>query len=778
MNYSIFRFTLNMHTHRSQASVSAFRGDTAVRLLINITDGGIPYLIEDGCTAVLSGTKADGTKLHNRCVIENNTTIKYDFTEQTSSCVGVANCEITLYDAEGKIVTAPKFVIVIDEREVKDDDIIDSVTEHTAVDAIFASEGARIIAEEARVEAETARSEAEASRADAEAVRIERENARSIAETARVNAETSRVTAEETRASEEATRQSNEEARVAAEAERQAHMSVIYKPKGSVDTYAELPTDATTGDVYNVVEAYDNHPSGTNWVWTGEAWDALGGTVDLSSYATKKMTEQKLDKFDGSSETGDLRFTVYGQLKGEQQNIPFSSSAKEGAIVQYTSGGRVVVGEPNQENHATPRKYVDDLHTDHEERIKAIELVGGAGAEVAEAQIKEIVVEETDGKFTPDVSQLKKDGAVGAFNIPAMKYDGTYVYKVATGQSWAQGDIPIRTTQGAIFIPSCSEYNHAANKKYVDDTVSAVDTRVTKLRDITKTIDPDAFLEPIKVENNAYSVTVPEDADSVALLNSISGVSRASKNKLDLAVFTKASSEFTAVPNKYVQGQTILQYNGPNLPTDETGENVSPDFMYEERNYEFAVPLEAGTYKLVKTVIRSTNTEMVTFAFVDTNTGAFVDTVTLNEAGTAYIYMQVYLVNSNSPGAVYTDFDYYVMVCSADATDEYEDYFAGLRHAPVTEVISKDSSGEVLQNIAIPSEIQALEGYGQEGFLLDFDTKTATYNGTTTDVSEYLTDYEKFKDISVAPNGTVTFENEHKYAVPSVMTFSWKEVEV
>ena len=63
MNYSVFRFTLNMHSHRSQASVAAFKGDTAVRLLINITDGGNPYVIADGCTAVLSGTKADGTKL-------------------------------------------------------------------------------------------------------------------------------------------------------------------------------------------------------------------------------------------------------------------------------------------------------------------------------------------------------------------------------------------------------------------------------------------------------------------------------------------------------------------------------------------------------------------------------------------------------------------------------------------------------------------------------------------------------------------------------------------
>lgn len=153
MNYSIFRFTLNMHSHRSQASVSAFRGDTAIRLLVSLTDGGNSYFIEDGCTAILSGTKADGTKLCNRCVIENNTTIIYDFTEQTTSCVGVANCEITIYGKDGHIITAPKFVIVVDEREVSGTDLL-SATEQDALDAIFLSATEMAEAERLRDEAE------------------------------------------------------------------------------------------------------------------------------------------------------------------------------------------------------------------------------------------------------------------------------------------------------------------------------------------------------------------------------------------------------------------------------------------------------------------------------------------------------------------------------------------------------------------------------------------------------------------------------------------------
>lgn len=192
MNYSIFRLTLNMHSLRSQASVPAFRGDTAIRLVITITDGGNPYFIEDGCTAILSGTKADGTKLYNRCVIENNTTVVYDFTEQTASSVGVANCEIILYGADGNKITAPKFVIVVDDNEVGYNDVVDSENESNALDNLFKSEGDRAYAEIERCEAESARKEAEVARDEAEVLRVEAEKARVSAEHERVEAETAR----------------------------------------------------------------------------------------------------------------------------------------------------------------------------------------------------------------------------------------------------------------------------------------------------------------------------------------------------------------------------------------------------------------------------------------------------------------------------------------------------------------------------------------------------------------------------------------------------------
>lgn len=68
-------------------------------------------------------------------------------------------------------------------------------------------------------------------------------------------------------------------------------ISSVYSYKGSKATYAELPSNAAAGDVWNVEEAHDNHPAGTNWAWTGTAWDALGGAIDLSAYYNKTQAD-------------------------------------------------------------------------------------------------------------------------------------------------------------------------------------------------------------------------------------------------------------------------------------------------------------------------------------------------------------------------------------------------------------------------------------------------------------------------------------------------------
>jgi hypothetical protein len=56
--------------------------------------------------------------------------------------------------------------------------------------------------------------------------------------------------------------------------------------KGSVATYGDLPTNAKTGDMYNVVAPYGEYSANSNYAWNGTEWDNLGGQVDLSAYST------------------------------------------------------------------------------------------------------------------------------------------------------------------------------------------------------------------------------------------------------------------------------------------------------------------------------------------------------------------------------------------------------------------------------------------------------------------------------------------------------------
>lgn len=69
----------------------------------------------------------------------------------------------------------------------------------------------------------------------------------------------------------------------------------VYIFKGSVDTIEDLPTEGNViGDVWNV------RKSDTNYAWTSEGWDALGGTVELSSLTSNGlMSKEDFAKLQG-----------------------------------------------------------------------------------------------------------------------------------------------------------------------------------------------------------------------------------------------------------------------------------------------------------------------------------------------------------------------------------------------------------------------------------------------------------------------------------------------
>lgn len=236
MNSIKHRFTLDMHSTQSQISLPASLHDTARTLYINFTDGGTPYHISEGCTALLIISKPSGAKLYEWCAIRDNTNVVYPFSQNksTASEAGISECEITLYsapdeDGDTEQIASPRFSIVVSERAINQGD--DEVLPETSIgfiDKAIEDELVRRQKEQARLTAETARATAETLRASAEKDRANAESKRATAETERASAESARKTAENARASAETARASAETQRIANEEERQRN-SAEYK---------------------------------------------------------------------------------------------------------------------------------------------------------------------------------------------------------------------------------------------------------------------------------------------------------------------------------------------------------------------------------------------------------------------------------------------------------------------------------------------------------------------------------------------------------------------
>lgn len=106
-------------------------------------------------------------------------------------------------------------------------------------------------------------------------------------------------------------------------------VATAYRYQGSVDNYADLPKNLTSGEtgyVYNVANANGHIPAGTNYAWNGTVWDALGGIVDLTPYA----------------KTSDVNTTVNGinqRIQSVESSVSTLSGNTDSAIAslkQYT----------------------------------------------------------------------------------------------------------------------------------------------------------------------------------------------------------------------------------------------------------------------------------------------------------------------------------------------------------------------------------------------------------------------------------------------------------
>ena len=121
----------------------------------------------------------------------------------------------------------------------------------------------------------------------------------------------------------------------------QLGLTTVYQYKGSVATYADLPTTGQkVGDVWNVETADPDHgiKAGDNVAWDGAQWDILGGTHDLSGYAQLNLanTFTALNIFRGNIAVSN------GKAAGSQGQIFLgvkpSTATVQANIIASTTG--------------------------------------------------------------------------------------------------------------------------------------------------------------------------------------------------------------------------------------------------------------------------------------------------------------------------------------------------------------------------------------------------------------------------------------------------------
>lgn len=137
MNYSSYRFSLDLRNTRSSVVVKAKRDDTGRKLFITLTDGGVPYHITDDCYAVFTAIKPDGKIVFNDCTIEDCVII-YEMTAQTVAAAGMVESEIIVYGSGGKQLTSASFHILVEDTIYDTETEIESTSEYNALADLIA----------------------------------------------------------------------------------------------------------------------------------------------------------------------------------------------------------------------------------------------------------------------------------------------------------------------------------------------------------------------------------------------------------------------------------------------------------------------------------------------------------------------------------------------------------------------------------------------------------------------------------------------------------------
>lgn len=302
----------------------------------------------------------------------------------------------------------------------------------------------------------------------------------------------------------------------------QLGLATVYKYKGSVETYANLPTSGQqVGDVYNVKQADPDHniEAGDNVAWDGEKWDILAGDTDLSGYAqlNSANTFTALNAFraniavsngTAAGSQGQVIFGVKPSTATVQANIIASTTGALNYIATESTGHYFKIGNNTASTSITTNESETAILSHN-----AFEFARITNAGVA--------------NWLGNANTATK--LATARTINGVPFDGTQNITIKAGQGEF---LPLTggTVTGPIYLPSTAPTTdtQAVTKKYVDDSVAGLgggDVTAAGDNNFTGT---NTFNKPITVRDGALAGiggtiilgTKPNSATTQAKINS------------------------------------------------------------------------------------------------------------------------------------------------------------------------------------------------------------------------------------------------------------------
>jgi len=293
-------------------------------------------------------------------------------------------------------------------------------------------------------------------------------------------------------------------------------ISSVYKVKGSVASYDLLPASGqVVGDVYNVIAAYSTYPAGTNFVWNGTEWDALGGTIDLSPYlyisaftAYTAATETRLGGIEGDIDALESNLTAETE---NRQNADAEINGKIGS--GFSSSSTIADAISNERTARTSADTTLDnkITAETQARQDAVSALTSSAetnaqnitneadrAKSAESSLNNAITAETEARTNADTALSGR--------IDTLSGSASTLHDLITAETQARENADSALTSSA----ETNAQNITAINEKLGNGFTTASTVTSQLAAVKTTAD--GAVQSISIKNtSANKITATED---------------------------------------------------------------------------------------------------------------------------------------------------------------------------------------------------------------------------------------------------------------------------